>query len=141
VTVYAESSAVLAWLFGEPRGEEVRRVLERAGVVVASRLTRVECLRGIFRAQAAGRLGPRDAQTALGAFARASAQWTLIEVAPEVADRAAEPFPVEPVRALDAIHLASVLLVRSVAPDVEVAALDERVRSNAAQLGFDVLPA
>ncbi|MEP7010138.1 MAG: hypothetical protein ABJC13_07430 [Acidobacteriota bacterium] len=40
--VYAESSAVLSWLFGEPRGSEVRSILESAEFVVTSDLTLIE---------------------------------------------------------------------------------------------------
>jgi predicted nucleic acid-binding protein len=139
--IYAESSAVLSWLLGEPRGEEVRRTLESADGVVASRLTRLECLRAIGRWETAHRSTPADTERLLDVFARASAEWMMIDLAPELLDRAAAPFPEEPVRALDAIHLATALVVRSVTPDVEIAALDARVRRNAVKLGIAVRPA
>jgi hypothetical protein len=44
-----------------------------------------------------------------------------------------------PSRALDAIHLASALLVRSVSADLEMAALDARIRRNAVRLGIAAL--
>ena len=138
---YAESSAILAWLLGEPRGEDVRRILEDAARVVASRLTRLECLRGIVRAETAGRASRAEAAQLLQVFSQASAEWTLIDVAPEVLDRAGASFPDEPVRALAAIHLATVLVVRSGLRDVEIIALDEQVRRNALHLGIPVQPA
>ncbi|HUP51077.1 MAG TPA: hypothetical protein VM198_01275 [Longimicrobiales bacterium] len=49
-TLYAESSAVLAWLLGDDRGDEVGRALADARGVVASELTRVECERVLIRA-------------------------------------------------------------------------------------------
>jgi hypothetical protein len=64
----------------------------------------------------------------------------MIEVAAELGERAAAAFPEEPVRALDAIHLASALAVRSVTPEVEMVALDVRVRRNAMRLGIAVRP-
>jgi len=139
--IYAESSAVLGWLLGESHGEEVRHALESADGVVASRLTRLECLRAIVRLEATGQATPADAERLLGVFARASAEWTMIDIAAELVERAGAPFPEEPVRALDAIHLASALVVRSVTPDVEIAALDTRVRRNALRLGIAVRPA
>jgi predicted nucleic acid-binding protein len=139
--IYAESSAVLGWLLGESRGEEIRRALESADAVVASRLTRLECLRAIVRLEATRQATPADAERLLGVFTRASAEWTMIEIAAELVERAAAPFPEEPVRALDAIHLASALVVRSVTPDVEIAALDTRIRRNALRLGIAVQPA
>jgi hypothetical protein len=55
-----------------------------------------------------------------------------------VSQRAEDPFPSEPVRTLDAIHLASALFLRQAFPDLTVLSADDRVRANAAQLGFDV---
>jgi uncharacterized protein with PIN domain len=139
--IYAESSAVLGSLLGESAGEEVRRALERAHGIVASRLTRLECLRAIVRLEATRQATSADTERLLGTFARASAEWTMIDIAAELVERAGATFPEEPVRALDAIHLASVLLVRSVTSDVEMAALDTRVRRNAMRLGIPVRPA
>ena len=138
--LYAESSAVLAWLLGEPRGGEVRHALESADGVVASRLTRLECLRAIVRLEATHQATPTEAERLLGVFTGASAEWTRIDIAAELVERAGAPFPEEPVRTLDAIHLASVLVVRAATPDVEMAALDARVRRNAVRLGIAVRP-
>ena len=51
------------------------------------------------------------------------------------------PFPGELIRALDAIHLATALVIRDIHPDLSVLSLDRRVRENAAALGFGVVPA
>ena len=64
----------------------------------------------------------------------AAAHWHLWRVSPEIVDRARRPFPAEPVRTLDAIHLASALAVRSVVPGVELLSLDDRIRRAAVQL-------
>lgn len=56
--VYVESSAVLAWLLGEPTGEMVRGVLDEADRVVTSALTAVECARALQRARLTSRLTP-----------------------------------------------------------------------------------
>jgi len=50
VTLYAESSSVLRWLFEEAGGDEVHRLLRDATKVVCSRLTLVETRRVIRRA-------------------------------------------------------------------------------------------
>jgi uncharacterized protein with PIN domain len=52
VTLYAESSAVLAWLPDEPTAPAVRRLLGEAEVIVASDLTLIECDRVLLRAVA-----------------------------------------------------------------------------------------
>ena len=47
----------------------------------------------------------------------------------------------EPVRTLDGIHLATLLVLNTAAIDVDVLSCDSRVRENAEALGFRVLPA
>jgi len=47
---------------------------------------------------------------------------------------------VEPLRTLDALHVASVLAARSAIPNIALLSLDGRVRENGVALGFDVLP-
>jgi len=71
---------------------------------------------------------------------QAAARWAVLEISPEVASRAEQAFPVEPVRTLDAIHLASALLLRNSVPDLVVVSTDERIRANASQLGFELFP-
>ncbi len=66
--------------------------------------------------------------------------WVTLDIDAEVMDRARRPFPVEPIRTLDAIHLATAVLARSLVPDVAVLSLDGRVRRSAEQMGFRVLP-
>src|SRR6185369_7985193 len=50
--VYAESSAILAWLFGEPGGQPAVQALDHADLVTASDLTLLECDRSLVRAGA-----------------------------------------------------------------------------------------
>ena len=50
MNLYAESSAVLAWLFEEDAADSVEEAFDRAEGVVASDLTLVECDRALMRA-------------------------------------------------------------------------------------------
>jgi predicted nucleic acid-binding protein len=138
--LYAESSAVLRWLFNEPLGDEVLEHLRRARKVVCSRLTLVECHRAVHRALAQAEMREAALADFRAVLAQAAARWGVLDVSREVADRAAARFPIEPVRTLDAVHLASASLLRESLPDLKVLSTDERVRANGAQLGFDVLP-
>jgi predicted nucleic acid-binding protein len=63
---------------------------------------------------------------------------TLIELAPEVLERALEPFPL-PVRTLDALHLASMEFLRGRSQTVELASYDERLTIAARALGISVI--
>jgi hypothetical protein len=64
----------------------------------------------------------------------------VLRISPEIVDRARQPFPGEPIRTLDAIHLASVLVARGTLPGLELLSLDERIRRAAAPLGLRVCP-
>jgi predicted nucleic acid-binding protein len=140
VTVYAESSAVLAWLLGETKGRAVRAILAKADSVIASDLTLVECDRVLIRAVALKEITEKLARRRRSRLNAAAAHWNLLRLGPEVVDRARRPFPAEPIRALDALHLSSALLASSAVDEFTLLSLDERVRKNAAQLGLSVRP-
>lgn len=136
MTLYAETSAVLRWLFNESGGEAIRTLFATAQQVVSSRLTLIETRRVVHRAERDGRLSAAECADVLAVFAQAAATWAILEISDQVARRAEEGFPSEPVRTLDAIHLASALLLRQSFPALLVVSADERVRTNAAFLGF-----
>ena len=95
------------WLFEEAGGDEAHRLLRDASKVVCSRLTLVETRRVIRRAVAQKLLDEVSSTAVLEVFAQAGAGWAILELSREVAERAEGSFPVEPVRTLDALHLAS----------------------------------
>ena len=136
MTLYAETSAVLRWLFAEQGGEEIRAVLAAAEKVTASRLALIETRRVVQRAEREGRITAAQGADLRAVFAQAAATWAILEITEAVAARAEEGFPSEPVRTLDAIHLASALFLRRSFPDLVLLSADERVRANAALLGF-----
>lgn len=138
--LYAESSAVLSWLLGQSEGEPARELLAGAELVLASELTVLECHRALIRAQRTGGLPEADATGLRARLSRASLHWVLLAVESDVLERARRPFPAEPVRTLDAIHLSSALVARSAVPQMALLSLDERVRGNGTALGFEVVP-
>ena len=137
MTVYAETSAVLRWLFAEDGGENVRGTLAAASKVATSRLTLIEIRRVVHRAEREGRMTAAHAADLRAIFAQAASTWAILEISDEVARRSEEGFPIEPVRTLDAIHLASALFLRQALPDLQVLSADDRLRANARALGFD----
>ncbi len=138
--LYAESSAVLAWLLGEPDGEDVRGLLAGAEEVFSSVLTLVEADRVLIRAQVAEELREGDVADRRRVLARASRHWHLLQLHEEILDRARRPFPGEPIRTLDALHLASALAARVAMPELIVLSLDSRIRKTSLDLGFEALP-
>ncbi len=71
---------------------------------------------------------------------RVAAHWRLMPISQDVVNRARQPFPGEPIRSLDAIHLASALVAAGSLPDFAVLSLDRRIRAAGARLGLRVLP-
>src|SRR5689334_10370421 len=110
MSVYAESSAILAWLLDEVSSADVREILTASEVVIASDLTLIESDRVLLRAVALGELTEKEASDRRAHLATAAAHWHLLRISPEIVERSRQPFPSEPIRTLDAIHLASALL-------------------------------
>ena len=134
---YVETSALLRVLL---EGDEVLRPLLLADVCYTSALTLAEAKRAIRRARSAGRL---DSAGALMARRRVSEfeGWTeIVSINEDVLKQTDEEFPIEPVRTLDAIHLATIQLLAESLPGLEVVSVDERVCENARSLGIKVFP-
>ena len=140
MNLYAESSAVLAWLLDEPSAGDVRQSLSAAAIVVASDLTLIECDRVLLRAAALGELTEAESADRRAHLTTAAASWQTLRIGPDVVERARQPFPGEPLRTLDAIHLASTLVARSAVAGLELLSLDDRVRKAAARLGLRLFP-
>ena len=138
--LYAESSAVLAWLLGEPESGTLAAALTDADHVVTSDLTIVECDRGLIRAQLGGRLRGAEAPSVRRTFQAAANGWDVLRISPAIVERARRPFPGDPIRTLDALHLATALAAAQTSDDFALLSLDRRVRTSARALGLEVLP-
>lgn len=140
MTVYAESSAVLAWLLAEPGGERVAPALRPPSPVVVSTLTLIECDRALHRI---ARRRPADTTAVERLRAQLwelSAGWSVEPIGDAVVARARASFPDDAIRSLDAIHCATAVVIRDAIGELGVLSLDEQIRSNAIALGFRVVP-
>ncbi len=139
MNLYAESSAILAWLLGGSQGDRIRELLSGASLVLASDLTLIECDRVLIRASS---MGCREAAIAdrRAILNEAAAHWNVMRLEEEIVQRARQPFPCEPIRTLDAIHLACALSARAMIPGLLLLSLDQRIRTSAKSLGFDPIP-
>lgn len=138
--LYAETSAVLAWLRGEDTAVAVTRALRTADAVVTSELTLLELERVLERARTTDLLPERDVLRAMDRVRRTSRYWLVVRLHAAVLQRAGRAFPVEPVRTLDALHLSTALEIGRAGPPVSMLSLDRRIRENAVALGFEVRP-
>src|SRR3990170_6453257 len=105
-SLYVESSGVLTLVLGEPRGEEARSLLSVARRVLTSELTLIECDRALIRAETLGDVLPARRAEITAIFRAATARWDVLKLDDEVVGRVRQPFPKEPIRTLDALHLA-----------------------------------
>lgn len=140
MNLYAESSAVLAWLFGESRESEVVAEFDNAERIFSSDLMLVECDRAIWRAAALGKASQSMAGQWRGSLMGVCSQWEILRLSPQIVDRARQPFPGEPIRTLDALHVASALQAHMLEPALAMLSLDERVRRVAHSVGLPLLP-
>jgi hypothetical protein len=137
-TVYVETSAVLRVLLEGDRA--LARRLARAPRRATSALTAVEARRGLRRALHEGRID--EAARAVGEawLVRFLRSCDIVAMAGPVLARAEQGFPVEPVRTLDAIHVASAILWADEVGPVIAASCDRRVRDIASALGWRCIP-
>lgn len=110
--------------------------LRAAGRRVTSALTFAEASRALIRARVAGRLTPGDERAAVRALRTFERRCIVIAVTDDVLTRAGRPFPAEPIRTLDAIHLATAELLGEAPPLVTLVTRDDRVRETARALGY-----
>ena len=128
-------------MLGEDAAPRMRELLSRAELVIASDLTLLECDRVLLRAVALGEVDEAGAADRRAHLNAAAAHWHMLRVSAEIVERARQPFHAEPIRTLDAMHLASALAARAGVAGVELLSLDDRVRRAGRQLGFRLQPA
>ena len=135
--VYVESSALVAALLESD--QPALEVLKAPGPKVTSALTFAEASRAILRARRTGRLKPQGERAAVRALQRFERRCYIVTVNEAVLQRTRRPFPVEPVRTLDAVHLATAEVLGEPPSLMTMVTRDARVRANAIALGYTVV--
>jgi predicted nucleic acid-binding protein len=131
---YIESSALLAALLEQDAA--ALKALRADGQRITSALTFAEASRALIRARVAGRITSAVERTALRALQTFERRCAVVAVTDAVLTRAGRPFPVEPIRTLDAIHLATAELLGEAPQLVTVLTRDHRIGENARALGY-----
>lgn len=122
--IYLDTSVLLAQLLAEDRRPPPALWSE---TLCSSRLLEYE---------AWTRLNARNLATSHGQAARdLLGRVSFLELSPVVLERALEPFP-QPLRTLDALHLASALFLESRGQSVVLASYDLRLAAVAEKLGI-----
>ncbi len=133
---YLDSSVLLRVALGEPGRLAQWEAVEQG---VASALAEVECLRTLDRLRPRGALGDTDLAARRRAVLHLLEAVELVQVAPQVRRRAADPFPT-PLGTLDALHLATALAWRDARGTALVLAThDVELGVAASACGLDVI--
>lgn len=138
-TLYLESSVISAWLLGEPLSSRIKNLLEVQDQVLTSSLSILETKRVLIRLEKMGKISPAIRKKIVGILEQSLKKWVIMEVDSEIIRTASDPFPVEPVRSLDAIHLATALKFLEAYPALQLASLDHRILANAEPLGIPTI--
>jgi predicted nucleic acid-binding protein len=101
-------------------------------------LTLAEAARAIVRARVGERLTVAEERAAVRALRRFARRCYVVAVTDEVLARVGRPFPMEPVRTLDAVHIATAESLGEPPQLMAIVTRDIRVRENAAALGYAV---
>jgi predicted nucleic acid-binding protein len=133
---YVEFNALVAALL--EHDTDVTKRLPAGTRHVTSALTFSEAGRAIIRARTTGQLTSEDEKAAVRALRTFERRCFVLDVNQAVLDRVRRPFPVEPIRTVDAIHLATAELLGEPPQLVTIVTRDERVRANARALGFGI---
>ncbi|MEO6331840.1 MAG: PIN domain-containing protein [Gemmatimonadaceae bacterium] len=133
---YMETSMILAAILDEDAGAFAR--LNVTTPRITSALTVAEASRAIRRARAAERIGARQERTADVALEVFFGTCSVIDINGEILLHAGRGFPIEPIRTLDAIHLATIASLEIPPHLVRVITRDRRVRDNAIAMGYAV---
>lgn len=133
---YLESSALVAALL--ERDTTAMKPVSAGTQHVTSALTLAEAGRAIIRARATARLTVAEEQAAIRALQTFERRCFILDVDQAVLARVRRPFPIEPIRTLDAVHLATIELLGEAPQVVTIVTRDDRLRENARALGYIV---
>ena len=136
--VYLDTSALVKLCVDEPGSALAVALWDGADLVVTSRLADAEVRAVLAAGRRAGRLDEVTAAEALAAWERLWPGLHVLELRESVTASAAVLVGRHPLRAADALHLASALELRS--PDLVVAAWDEHLAAAARAEGLLVVP-
>jgi predicted nucleic acid-binding protein len=136
---YFDTSALIKRYVDEPGRAPVLRLLRRHACVTSA-VAPVEIQSALRRRVSEATLGAGDVSEILKRVAVDRAFWTLVEVAPEILGVAESLAAAHPLRALDAIHVASARVVagRMAPTPLTFVSADVRQTAAASALGMTI---
>lgn len=124
---FVETSAILRMMLNQEGGVEIYKKISHAENIFASRLLKIEVERTLIRLSQAKLTSTLDLSALRSKFRDFWSQVNCIEISREVCDRAGVIADPSHLRTLDAIHLASFILVRESISEIHMLSFDERL--------------
>ncbi len=135
--LYLDTSAVVKLYVEEVYSDQVIQQVARAEISATSRIAFVETLAGVARKLRDGDISRKEHEVLLGEFETDWNNFFVVEVTEEVCGISRDLLKDHPLRAFDAIHLASaVLLRRKIKEDVWFSSFDKRLAAAAQAEGL-----
>jgi len=136
-----DSSAIIPLCLKEKTSEALKRLLKDDEDIVVWWATRIECLSALSRRQREGVLPSGDEAKARAVLSALAVTWSEVQPTETVRLRAERLLSIHPLRAADALQLASALIwAQETPPGLGFVCLDQNLRQEALKEGFSVLP-
>jgi len=137
VIQFLDSSALVKRYIQERGSELIRSLVSRRRDIATSRLSYVEISAALFRRARAGDLSEESVKRHVGRLARDLEEVQIVEIRPPVLELAVELVQRHPLRAYDAVQLASALrLVRGAGLPVAFVCADSALSRAAGREGM-----
>ncbi|MEO6596424.1 MAG: type II toxin-antitoxin system VapC family toxin [Planctomycetota bacterium] len=135
--IYLDTSWLVKLYVDEPGSAGVRKVVDADSDVVVSDLAYVEFHSAVARRRRERTLAARSAATLVARFRKDWSERVRVAVSLDVLLRAADLLSEHPLRSLDALQLASALLIATGAPEaLRFGAADDRLNAAATAEGL-----
>jgi uncharacterized protein len=127
--LYLDTSAVLRAILENGTTPEIEERIAAAPALVTSRVSLVESSRALHRLRQLGQISEEKFADAQREISAVWARCELWELTPSVCERARHVASANPLRTLDALHLATFLLAREKIEGLEFVTVDERLQA------------
>ena len=137
-----DSSAIIPLCLKEKTSEAMKGLMKDDEDIVVWWTTRIECLSALSRRQREGVLPSGDEAKARTVLSALATTWSEVQPTETVRLRAERLLSIHPLRAADALQLASALIWAQETPrGLDFVCLDQNLREAAFKEGFSVHPA
>jgi predicted nucleic acid-binding protein len=135
-----DSSSIIPLCLKEKTSEAMKDLMKDDEDIVVWWTTRIECLSALSRRQREGVLPSADEAKARTVLSALAATWSEVQPTETVRLRAERLLSIHPLRAADALQLASALIWAQETPrGLDFVCLDQNLREAALKEGFSVL--